>query len=152
MVPKIGLGGDCKPEGSVCEDGLFCLGDNGLKKCVKGMTEGQKCGLDPFWSCQPGLSCMLASGLDAHKINQRGSPRVIYDQSRCRCGTAAALEERHLFILSVRERLAKSLFLLQNQVSRESVRQVPLQGKKDSLPSVYVPKDEVAEPLGTFPR
>eukprot|EP00178_Gracilaria_changii_P025568 TRINITY_DN78751_c0_g1_i1.p1 TRINITY_DN78751_c0_g1~~TRINITY_DN78751_c0_g1_i1.p1 ORF type:complete len:233 (-),score=10.58 TRINITY_DN78751_c0_g1_i1:340-1038(-) len=58
MVPKIDLGGDCKPEGSVCKDGLFCLGDNGLKKCVKGMTEGQKCGLDPFWSCQPGLSCI----------------------------------------------------------------------------------------------
>ncbi|KAI0562539.1 crumbs protein precursor 95F [Gracilaria domingensis] len=58
MRPKIGLGGDCKPEGSVCEEGLFCLGDNGLKKCVKGMTAGQKCGLDPFWSCQPGLTCI----------------------------------------------------------------------------------------------
>eukprot|EP00737_Agarophyton_chilense_P000166 gb/GEZJ01000193.1/.p1 GENE.gb/GEZJ01000193.1/~~gb/GEZJ01000193.1/.p1 ORF type:complete len:333 (-),score=13.08 gb/GEZJ01000193.1/:1788-2786(-) len=56
--PKIGLGGDCKPRGSVCEDGLFCLGDNGLRKCVKGMTAGQKCGLDPFWSCQPGLTCV----------------------------------------------------------------------------------------------
>ncbi|PXF39691.1 hypothetical protein BWQ96_10608 [Gracilariopsis chorda] len=56
--PRIPLGGDCKPEGSVCEDGLICAGDNGLKKCVKGMGEGDRCGLDPFWVCKPGLTCV----------------------------------------------------------------------------------------------
>lgn len=58
VKPKIGLGADCKPKGSVCQDGLICRGGDSLRKCVKGMGENQKCGLNLFWVCKTGLTCV----------------------------------------------------------------------------------------------
>lgn len=52
------LGEVCQPDGAPCQSGLYCLGGGTVKKCVHGKPKGMECQLDPFWSCQPHLTCV----------------------------------------------------------------------------------------------
>lgn len=51
-------GGRCDGEGDVCEDGMVCAGPPEKPRCVKPMGPGGKCGVDPFWVCIVGLTCV----------------------------------------------------------------------------------------------
>lgn len=51
-------GGSCLSRDSVCIDGTVCAGRPDKKRCVKPMSEGERCGKDPFWICQAGLECL----------------------------------------------------------------------------------------------
>lgn len=51
-------GGNCLPKDSVCTEGTVCAGRSDKKRCVKPMSEGERCGRDPFWICKAGLDCV----------------------------------------------------------------------------------------------
>lgn len=57
QVPNTQLKKDCLPEGSICAVGTVCAGMEEEKKCVIPMTDGKRCGRDPFWVCDDGLEC-----------------------------------------------------------------------------------------------
>lgn len=53
-IPHLGA---CDALGSVCATGLTCAGGP-PRRCIKFMNEGQRCGVDPYWLCAAGLSCI----------------------------------------------------------------------------------------------
>lgn len=57
-VTPIGTGRECDELGSVCQDGLFCVGRVGNRRCFPKRKAGEKCGKDPFWQCQWDLRCV----------------------------------------------------------------------------------------------
>ena len=57
-VRVVGLDESCKEAGTVCEDGLVCVGNARRDICVKPMGVGQSCGRDPFWICRSDLVCV----------------------------------------------------------------------------------------------
>eukprot|EP00178_Gracilaria_changii_P001153 TRINITY_DN1162_c0_g1_i1.p1 TRINITY_DN1162_c0_g1~~TRINITY_DN1162_c0_g1_i1.p1 ORF type:complete len:930 (-),score=56.66 TRINITY_DN1162_c0_g1_i1:720-3509(-) len=56
-VDKIPLGKSCLSKEAMCVDGAVCAGTNEKKLCVMPKSVRQRCGHDPFWVCQPGLTC-----------------------------------------------------------------------------------------------
>lgn len=57
--PKLPVGGNCLPEGSLCEDGLVCAGVQSQKLCVTEKKEGEECDPAlPLIVCEAGLVCM----------------------------------------------------------------------------------------------
>lgn len=58
---SIPAGGSCLNEGSVCADGLVCLGHDRRKICVRPRGPGMKCWRNTFQTCADGLSCVAGS-------------------------------------------------------------------------------------------
>ncbi|CDF39841.1 unnamed protein product [Chondrus crispus] len=57
-VRTIARGRSCNIPGSVCAEGLSCVGNLGNKKCFMRKPVGMPCGKDPFWVCRHGLRCI----------------------------------------------------------------------------------------------
>lgn len=55
--PKVPEGGDCKPEGSVCEEGTVCIRGRRKKICVRPRDIGEKCSTKRLIICKDGLVC-----------------------------------------------------------------------------------------------
>lgn len=59
-VCKVPLGRSCTHNRAECIPETICIsnpGNSSHTKCVKPMSAGEKCGIDPFWVCKPELSC-----------------------------------------------------------------------------------------------
>lgn len=56
------VSGRCGADGTVCANGLTCLGNAGNRRCFRERTIGQKCGKDPFWVCAAAFTCSIMTG------------------------------------------------------------------------------------------
>lgn len=54
---KIPQGGVCTANPDECASGLACVGSGSAKRCNKPMGPGGQCEVDPYWVCEPGLTC-----------------------------------------------------------------------------------------------
>lgn len=53
---KVPMHGRCE-RAQPCVQGLVCAGTENVRKCVKPMAPGEKCGNDPWWVCDSDALC-----------------------------------------------------------------------------------------------
>lgn len=71
----------CDDNGSECASGMHCVGPNGKKKCRRLMQSGERCGVDPYWVCEKGLTC------EDQKCKRESKTDCSDDASVCTSGT-----------------------------------------------------------------
>ena len=79
---KVPVNNDCSTEEGTCPKGKECVGPSGKKRCNKPMKKGGRCGVDPYWVCADGLTCVDEICRNNDPVEENCSP----DTSPCRDG------------------------------------------------------------------
>lgn len=75
-----------------CSRGTVCAGPLTARRCVRPMTLGRRCGIDPYWVCANGLTCRrnICTRAVFPSIPTRPLPGSCGLRPRCRRGTVCA--------------------------------------------------------------